>query len=267
MKLKTKIIAASMFIAVSSTSVNAQGVPVIDSNNILKTVEQLKVMLDNLGVQNNLLDQAMKHFENLQQQLGQLKNIYSMINGVRNIANLDLAGELNGILSGNFGGIGGGGGGIGGIISTFTAGASGDWSGLTSGKSSAMKQTITKSLSSAGLSQEVVSKWSSSSVPGQQRVAQQAASGAALAASAEQSYKEAGQSLERVKKILDDTKNSDDIKGSIDNNTRMLAELSIQLAKSLEIASIEAAYNGQGGVMAAAERAEERKFFTFGNAE
>lgn len=266
MKLKSKIIAASMFIAVSSTVVQAQGVPVIDSNNILKTVEQLKVMLDNLGVQNNLLDQAMKQLESLQQQLGQLKNIYSMINGVRNIANLDLAGELNGVLSGNFGGIGGGSN-IGGIISTFTAGASGDWSGLTSGKSSAMKQTITKSLSSAGLSQEVVSKWSSSSVPGQQRVAQQAASGAALAASAEQSYKEAGQSLERVKKILDDTKNSDDIKGSVDNNTRMLAELSIQLAKSLEIASIEAAYNGQGGVMAAAERAEERKFFTFGNAE
>ncbi|MCR5943956.1 hypothetical protein FG152_24600 [Ochrobactrum sp. XJ1] len=261
MKVKARILALSIFLASSSTAVHAQGVPVIDQTNILKTVEQLKVMLDNLGIQNNLLDQAMKHFENLQQQLGQLKNIYSMINGVRNIANLDLPGELNGILSGNFGGN------LGSIISTFKAGASGDWSGLTSGKSTAMKQTIDNSLKSAGLSQETISKWSSSSVPGQQRVAQQAASGAALAATAEQSYKEAGQSLKRVEKILEDTKNSEDIKGSIDNNTRMLAELSIQLAKSLEIASIEAAYNGQGGVMAAAERAEERKFFSFGNAE
>jgi type IV secretion system protein VirB5 len=265
MKIRTKIIASFMLFAVSSTSVQAQGVPVIDQTNILKSVEQLKVMLENLGVQNNLLTQAKEQFNKLQEQLGQLKNIYSMINGLRNIKDLDFKSELSSILSGSFSGKDMGG--IGNIISTFNAGASGDWSGLTSGKSTAMKQTIDKSLKAAGLSQETISSWSSSNEPSQKRVAQQAASGAALAATAEQSYKEAGQSLERVKTILEDTKNSEDIKGSIDNNTRMLAELSIQLAKGLEIASIEAAYNGQGGVMAAAERAEERKFFTFGNAE
>ncbi|WP_273794987.1 type IV secretion system protein [Brucella intermedia] len=255
MKIQNKVIAGLFVILMGSSSAYAQGVPVIDQTNILKSIDQLNVMIKDAGIQTDLLDQAKKHLDNLKQQLSQLQDIYKQFSGLRNIAGLELPGELNGLLKGDMNG----------VLTTFLSGANGDWSNLTAGKSSAMQATIEKSLKSAGLSQNALQQWSSSNVPVQQRTAQQAAAGATLAATAEQSYKEAGQSLVRVNKILDETKNSDDIKSSIDNNTRMLAELSIQLAKSLEISSVEAAYNGQGGVITAAERAEERKFFTFGN--
>jgi type IV secretion system protein VirB5 len=171
-----------------------------------------------------------------------------------------LPGELNGLLDGNFSSTSG-------VLPTLLSGANGQWSGFASGKSSALMQSVGKSLKAAGLSTDALSQWTASGEPVQQRTAQQAAGGAMLAATAEQSYKEAGQSLSRVQEILKQTQASPDIKTSIDNNTRMLAELSVQLAKALEITSTEAVYNGQAGVNAAAERAEERKFFTFGNVQ
>lgn len=257
MKIKSTVFALGFMLTASVSPVMAQGVPTFDQTNILKSIDQLNVMLKNVGIQTDILDQAKQQLGQLTKQLSQLQDIYKQFSGMRNILDLKLPSELNGILSGNFNASG--------VLNTLLAGSKGDWSGLDQIKSPAMKQTINKSLQSAGISQDTVKKWSSSGIPSQERTAQQATSGAMLAATAEQTYKEAGQSLQRVEKILDATKNSKDIKESIDNNTRMLAELSIQLAKSLEIASIEAVYNGQGGVISAAERAEERKFFTFGN--
>ena len=87
----------------------------------------------------------------------------------------------------------------------------------------------------------------------------------APAATAEQTYAETSSSLERVNTLVAMTQGSGDIKESIDLNTRMLAELSVQLAKSLELQSIEAVYNGQAGVLSAATIAEERAYMTFSN--
>lgn len=253
--LATAFIMATPAFFFVQVDANAQGVPVIDQTNILKSIDQLNVMLKNVGIQTDLLDQAKKQLENLQHQVSQLTDIYKQFSGLRKIADLELPGELNGILEGDMNG----------VLSTFLAGANGDWSGITAGKSSAMKGTIDKSLKAAGLSQDIISKWSSSPVAAQQRTAQQASNGAMLAATGEQTYTEAGQSLERVKAILDEAKSSDDIKASIDNNTRMLAELSVQLAKTLEITSVQAVSDGQAAVLLSADKAEQQKFFTFSN--
>ncbi len=257
MKITAAILASALFF--SSLSNPAQAFYwVRDTQNIAKAIEQLKVLRDNVITQNKLLENALEQYKMLTKQFSQLRSIYNQLSGPRNILGLLLPGQLNSILQGNFNDTGD-------ILSTLLSGSRGQWSGFASDKSKALTRTVTNSLSASGLSSEILSKWSGSGEPVQQRAAQQAAGGAMLAATAEQSYKEAGQSLERVQLILKETQNSPDIKSSIDNNTRMLAELALQLAKSLEMSSSEAVYRGQAGVNAAAERAEERKFFTFGN--
>jgi type IV secretion system protein VirB5 len=257
MRTKAILLASSLCFVLPSTSAHAF-YWVHDSVNIAKAVDQLKAMEANADVQNNILKNAYDQYEKLKQQFNQLKSIYDQFSGPRNILGLLLPGDVNGLINGNFGSTSG-------VLSTLLSGANGQWSGFASTKSSALTSTVNKSLSAAGLSSDTLQKWTSSGEPIQKRTAQKAAGGAMLAATAEQSYKEAGQSLDRVQKILSETQASPDIKTSIDNNTRMLAELSIQLAKSLEITSTQAVYEGQSGVSEAAERAEERKFFTFGN--
>ncbi|MCY1741005.1 type IV secretion system protein [Ensifer sp. SL37] len=254
MKIRRFCLAAVLSVSLASGA-NGQGVPTIDSQNILQTIKQLEVLLKDAGIQSDMLANGLKQLEQLQQQLTQLQDIYSKFTGMRDIVGMVMDGDLNGLLNGN----------LTDVLGTIQAGMNGDWSGFTSGKASALKQGVQKTLSAAGLSQEKVSSMASSAVPGAQRAAAQASGGAVLAATAQQTYKESGQSLSRVNKMVELTKSSTDIKESIDLNTRMLAELSLQLAKSLELQSVEAVYTGQAGVNAAAAIAEERAYMTFSN--
>lgn len=233
----------------------AQGVPTIDGQNTLQTIKQLEAMLRDAGVQSDLLTNAVKQVEQLQAQLTQLQDIYSQFSGARDIVDLAMGGDLDGVLDGNMTD----------VLGTIRGGMSGDWGGFAPGKSDKLTGAVETALSNAGLSQETVTSMASSGVPGAERVAAQASSGAVLAATAEQTYAETSSSLERVNTLVEMTQSSADIKESIDLNTRMLAELSVQLAKSLELQSIEAVYNGQAGVLSAATIAEERAYMTFSN--
>lgn len=235
--------------------VHAQGVPTVDTKNTLQTIKQLEVLLDDLGVQQDMLGNAVEQLNKLQSQLDQLNSIYSKIEGVRNIVEMTMDGGLDSILNGN----------LHNVISTFKGVANGDLTGFASGKSSDMSKTVTAVLDSAGLSQSAVSAMASSGVPGAERTAAQAAGGAVLAATAEQTYKESGVALQRVEKLVDMAKDSTDMKESIDLNTRMLAELAVLLAKNLEMTAVTGAYEGQAGVMAAAAIAQERQYMTFSN--
>ena len=166
-----------------------------------------------------------------------------------------MGGGLDGLLSGNMTD----------VLGTIQGGMTGNWGGFTPGKGDKLTKAVETALSTGGLTKEKVTGMASSGVPGAQRVAAQASGGAVLAASAEQTYAETSSSLERVNTLVSMTRGSADIKESIDLNTRMLAELSVQLAKSLELQSIEAVYNGQAGVLSAATIAEERAYMTFSN--
>ncbi|WP_265501287.1 type IV secretion system protein [Paracoccus beibuensis] len=237
------------------SAVSAQGVPTIDGQNTLQTIKQLEAMLRDAGVQSDLLSNAVKQVEQLQAQLTQLQDIYGQFSGARDIVDMAMGDDLDGILSGNMSD----------VLGTIQAGMGGDWSGFDPAKSDKLTEAVDTALSTAGLSQASVTEMASSGVPGAERVAAQASSGAVLAATAEQTYAETSSSLERVNTLVEMTQSSEDIKESIDLNTRMLAELSVQLAKSLELQSIEAVYNGQSGVLSAATIAEERAYMTFSN--
>lgn len=248
---------ASAFAAliVSAPLAFGQGVPTVDTQNTLQTIKQLEQLLKDAGIQTDILDNAVEQLTALQNQLSQLQEMYGKLTGIRNIAGLNLGNGLDGILSSNMTD----------ILSVMKAGASGDWSGLASGKSPAMRRTITKALSNAGMTQQDVTEMASSGVPGSQRTATQASSGATLAAAAQQTYTEAGTALTRTNKIIELTKQSEDVKESIDLNTRMLADVVVVLSKSLELQSAEAIYAGQAGVLSAADIAEERAYMTFSN--
>lgn len=233
----------------------AQGVPTIDGQNTLQTIKQLEAMLRDAGVQSDLLSNAVKQVEQLQAQLTQLQNIYGQFSGARDIVDMAMGGNLDGILSGNMTD----------VLGTIQGGMTGNWGGFTPAKGDKLTKAVETALSTAGLSQEKVTGMATSGVPGAERVAAQASGGAVLAATAEQTYAETSSSLERVNTLVEMTQSSEDIKESIDLNTRMLAELSVQLAKSLELQSIEAVYNGQSGVLSAATIAEERAYMTFSN--
>ena len=115
----------------------------------------------------------------------------------------------------------------------------------------------------AGFNQEGVTELATSGNVAAGRIANTATGGAVVAAAAEETHKEAGYSASRVDQITQMMAESEDMKTSIDLNTRMLGEVVITLAKQLELQSIEAAYSGQMGVNDAALAAEERAFMTF----
>ena len=249
---KTGAVVAALFAAPAAL---AQGVPTLDGQNTLQTIKQLEAMLRDAGVQSDLLSNAVKQVEQLQAQLSQLQDIYGQFSGARDIVDLAMGGDLDGLLSGNMTD----------VLGTIQGGMTGNWGGFTPAKNDKLTKAVQTALSTGGLTQEKVTGMASSGVPGAQRVAAQASGGAVLAASAEQTYAETSSSLERVNTLVAMTQDSADIKESIDLNTRMLAELSVQLAKSLELQSIEAVYNGQAGVLSAATIAEERAYMTFSN--
>lgn len=242
-------------VVLSASLAFGQGVPTTDTGNTLQTIKQLEELLKNAGVQSDILDNAMEQLTALENQLTQLKDMYGKLTGLRDIAGLNLGDGLDGLLTSDMTD----------ILSVMKAGAAGDWSGLASGKSQALQKSITSALSNAGMTQNDVTTMASSGIPGRERTATQASSGATLAATAQQTYTDAGTALTRTNKIIDLTKQSEDVKESIDLNTRMLADVVVVLAKSLELQSAEAIYSGQAGVLSAADIAEERAYMTFSN--
>lgn len=256
MILRPLILSLALIAAQGTLSeVSAGGVPTLDIANKVINNKQLEILLKDFKVQGDILKQAAEQVKQLQAQVKQMQNIYDQFSGARDIIGMAMEGKLDGLLKGQ----------LTDVMGTINAGMKGDWSGLNSEKSSALTKSVGKALSAAGFSQDKISTMAKSSDPGAKRMATQATGGAVLAASAEQTYSETGQSLERVNTLVELSQTSTDIKESVDLNTRMLAELSLQLAKSLELQSIEAVYNGQSGVISAATIAEERAYMVFSN--
>ena len=101
-------------------SVTAQGVPTVDTQNIAQEIRQLQQMLQDFGIQTDLLDNALAQLDLLQQQFDQLEEMYASLTGPRSILGLAMGGDLDGLLQANFEDIPG-------LIRGIQAG---DWSSL-----------------------------------------------------------------------------------------------------------------------------------------
>ena len=231
----------------------AQGVPTVDTQNIAQEIRQLQQMLQDFGIQTDLLDNALEQLDMLQSQLDQLNEMYASLTGPRSILGLAMGGDLDTLLEANFEDIPG-------LIRGIQAG---DWSALIGPNAGPMRTQMEQALASAGFDEDSLREIATSGNPGANRVATQATTGALVSAAAQNSYEDAGQSLERVDRLVGLIDDMDELKESIDLNTRVTAELAIALVAMWQLEAVQTVGDGTGGVIDAATIAEEQRFMDF----
>ena len=76
-------------------------------------------------------------------------------------------------------------------------------------------------------------------------------------------YEDAGQSLERVDRLVAFIDDMDELKESVDLNTRVTAELAIAPVAMWQLDAVQTVGDGTGGVIDAATIAEKQRFMDF----
>ena len=234
----------------------AQGVPTVDTQNIAQEIQQLRQMIEDEILQNEQLQQALAQLETLREQYAQLQETYAALTGLMDLPEIittQFEDELNGLLDQEFGD----------IMGTIDAIQNGDWSQLAGSGSGEIQTQMTRVLADAGFDEDTLSEMANSGVGGAERAAQQATTGAVMSAAAQNSYEDAGQSLERVDRLVGMIGDMEELKDSVDLNTRVTAELAIALVAQWQLEAVQTVGAGQAGVLDAATLAEEQQFMDF----
>ena len=241
---------------VTSAPVLAQGVPVVDTQNIAQNIQQLRQMIEDEILQNEQLVQLREQLATLTEQLAELQRTYEALTRLAELPEIirtQMEDELHGLLDQEFGD----------IIATIQAIKTGDFSGLTGSGAGEIETQMDRVLADLGFDEDTLSEMARSGNPGAERVATQATTGALVSAAAQNSYEDAGQSLERVDRLVGLIDDMDELKESVDLNTRVTAELAIALVAMWQLEAIQTVGDGTGGVIDAATIAEEQRFMEF----
>jgi len=234
----------------------AQGVPVVDTQNIAQNIQQLRQMIEDELLQNEQLLQLREQLTTLTDQLAQLQETYAALTRLAELPEIiatEMEAELNGILDQEFGD----------IQATIAAIRTGDFSGLSGSGASEIETQMDRVLADLGFDEDTLSEMASSGNAGAERIATQATTGALVSAAAQNSYNDAGQSLERVDRLVSLIDDMDELKESVDLNTRVTAELAIALVAMWQLEAVQTVSDGTGGVIDAATIAEEQNFMEF----
>ncbi|WP_439144260.1 type IV secretion system protein [Planktotalea sp.] len=234
----------------------AQGVPTVDTRNIAQEIQQLRQMIEDEVLQNEQLQQALNQLDTLREQYAKLQETYAALTGLMDIPEIittQFEAELNGILDQEFGD----------ILATIDAIKNGDWSRLAGNGAPGIQTQMTRVLADAGFDEDTLSEMANSGAAGAKRIAQQATTGAVMSAAAQNSYEKAGQSLERVDRLVGMIGDMEELKDSVDLNTRVTAELAIALVAQWQLEAVQTVGSGQAGVLDAATLAEEQQFMDF----
>ncbi len=232
---------------------SAQGVPTVDTQNIAQEIRQLQQMLEDFGIQSDIFENAVEQLDMLQQQFDQLQSMYASLTGPREILGLLMGGELDQLLEAKFEDIPG-------LIRGIQQG---DWSNLLGVTAGPMRTQMQQALASAGFDEDSLREIATSGSPGAEGIATRATTGAVLSAAAQNSHAEAAQSLARVERLVAMIPDMDDLKASMDHNTRVTAELAIAMTRVWELEAIQTIGAGNAGVVDAATIAEERRYMDF----
>jgi len=257
--LRTFAIASAFALSapvVTVTPAHAQGVPVVDTQNIAQNIQQLRQMIEDEILQNEQLVQLREQLGVLTDQLAELQRTYEALTRLAELPEIirtQMEDELNDLLDQEFGD----------IIATIEAIKTGDFSGLTGSGASEIETQMDRVLADLGFDEDTLSEMARSGNPGAERVATQATTGALVSAAAQNSYEDAGQSLERVDRLVGLIDDMDELKESVDLNTRVTAELAIALVAMWQLEAIQTVGDGTGGVIDAATIAEEQRFMEF----
>lgn len=240
----------------AATPAHAQGVPTVDVQNIAQEINQLRQMIEDEVLQNEQLTQLLSQLDTLREQYAQLQETYAALTGLAELPEIisaQMEDGLNGMLDQEFGD----------ILGTIEAIQNGDWSQLTGNASPQIRTQMTRVLAEAGFDEDTLSEMANSGTPGAARTATQATTGAAVSAAAQTSYEEAGQSLERVDRLVGMIGSMEDLKASVDLNTRVTAELAIAMVAMWQLEAVQTVGTGQAGVIDAATLAEEQRYMDF----
>jgi type IV secretion system protein VirB5 len=233
--------------------VAAQGVPTVDTQNIAQEIRQLQQMLQDFGIQTDLLDNALEQLQVVQDQLDQLQEMYASLTGPRSILGMVMGDGLDGLLEAKFSDLPG-------LIRGIQTG---DWSNLLGITAGPMRTQMEQALARAGFDEDSLREIATSGNPGAEGVATRATTGAVMSAAAQNSHAEAAQSLERVERLVTMIPQMEDLKESMDHNTRVTAELAIAMTRMWELEAIQTLGAGNAGVVDAATIAEERRYMDF----
>ncbi|MEL7345104.1 MAG: type IV secretion system protein [Pseudomonadota bacterium] len=239
-----------------STPALAQGVPTVDAQNIAQNIQQLRQMIEDELLQNEQLLQLREQLATLTDQLAELQRTYEALTRLAELPEIirtEMEEELNGLLDQEFGD----------IIATIEAIRTGDFSGLTGSGASEIETQMDRVLADLGFDEDTLAEMARSGNPGAERIATQATTGALVSAAAQNSYDDAGQSLERVERLVGLIDDMDELKESVDLNTRVTAELAIALVAMWQLEAVQTVGDGTGGVIDAATIAEEQRFMEF----
>lgn len=254
MKRLYKLIGSAICIAMLwSSAVVAQGVPVIDSRNLAENLRQIAHMAKDLGVQNEQLDALIEQVALAEKELAKLEEVYDALSGKTDIVELLMGGDLDAVLGQEFTD----------FRLTMNAVRRGDLSSLTGNGSPYVHKTIQEVLDDHGFSKEAMAEVETNGTDEQKLVTGKAASSAVMSGAAQNSYKEAGLSLDRIEQLVDKTADFDTLKESLDHNTRVTAELGVALIKLWELEAVQVVGDSSVGVADAATIASEQQFFDF----
>jgi len=236
--------------------VHAQGVPVVDTQNIAQNIQQLRQMIEDEILQNEQLTQLREQLATLTDQLAELQRTYEALTRLAELPEIirtQMEDELNGLLDQEFGD----------IIATIEAIKNGDFSGLSGSGAGEIETQMDRVLADLGFDDDTLSEMASSGNASANRIATQATTGALVSAAAQNSYEDAGQSLERVDRLVGLIDDMDELKESVDLNTRVTAELAIALVAMWQLEAVQTVGDGTAGVIDAATIAEEQRFMDF----
>ena len=234
----------------------AQGVPTVDAQNIAQNIQQLRQMIEDELLQNEQLLQLREQLATLTDQLAELQRTYEALTRLAELPEVILTQmeeELNGLLDQEFGD----------IIATIEAIKNGDFSGLSGSGAGEIETQMDRVLADLGFDEDTLSELARSGNAGAERVATQATTGALVSAAAQNSYDDAGQSLKRVERLVGLIDDMDELKESVDLNTRVTAELAIALVAMWQLEAVRTVGDGTGGVIDAATIAEEQRYMDF----
>lgn len=257
--LRTLALASALALSLpilTHTPAKAQGVPVIDARNIAQNIQQLRQMIEDEILQNKQLTQLREQLGLLTDQLAELQRTYEALTRLAELPEIiqtQMEDELNGLLDQEFGD----------ILATIEAIKTGDFSGLTGSGAEAIETQMDRVLADLGFDEDTLAEMARSGNPGAARTATQAATGALVSAAAQNSYDDAGQSLKRIDRLVGLIDDMDELKESVDLNTRVTAELAIALVAMWQLEAIQTVGDGTGGVINAATIAEEQRFMEF----
>lgn len=245
---------AAVFLAGTALPVSAQGVPTIDSANLLRQIQILEQLAKDAGIQAEQLGQLTEQIRLLEDHLARLEEIEALLSDPTEVLSLALGIDLDGLLEGEFDAE---------MLGTILRGARGDWSGITGDAAPDFEAAINRALTGSGTSQERITAMAESDDPAAQRNATATTSNAATSAAAEVAYEEAGQSVQRVGVLIGEIENLDTLKQSVDHNTRVTAELAVAMAALWQLESVQTMNVGLNGVLDAATLADIEQFVDF----